>query len=234
MATQSSTSAPIMSQPVVVVGGPTGPSGGPTGPIGPTGPLGTGPTGSIGPTGPFGLAGATGATGAGAFTGPQGPTGPVGGGSPGPTGPAGPFGPTGPVGSLATLWSAKTGPLTTTSTSEVAAGMNAQLVPDHSGRVQFTLTGVTGNTTPGGGAILRMRYGTGTPPAAGATTGLGTYSGFLQRVITNNAADLVGFALTGVVTGLTLGTPYFVELTYAAITAGTAKIQDICLSAFEV
>ena len=48
--------APVMAQPVVVVGGPTGPTGpgvGSTGSTGPTG--GTGYTGNIGQTGPTGL-----------------------------------------------------------------------------------------------------------------------------------------------------------------------------------
>lgn len=106
--------APIMAQPVVVVGGPTGPAGGPTGPsgvtgatgptaqasTGPTGPFGTGPTGTTGSTGPRGQTGFTGPPGTPgptglSATGPQGVTGPSG---QGPTGAVGPTGNTGPNG----------------------------------------------------------------------------------------------------------------------------------------
>lgn len=84
--------APVLAQPVVVIGGPTGPSGGPTGGTGPTGPSGLSPTGTTGPTG------ITGPTGRGA-TGPIGPTGTTGltgpQGTPGATGPSGSPGPFG-------------------------------------------------------------------------------------------------------------------------------------------
>ena len=86
MTVQSKTPAPILAQPVVVIGGPTGPASGltgPTGPLGPTGPVlasltgNTGPRGATGNTGPIGPSG---------LTGPIGMTGPP--GSPGQTGPA--------------------------------------------------------------------------------------------------------------------------------------------------
>lgn len=97
--------APIMAQPVVVVGGPTGPAGGPTGSSGLTGPTGptaqasTGPTGPFG-TGPTGITGGTGPRGQTGFTGPPGTPGPTGlsaTGQQGATGPSG-QGPTGPTG----------------------------------------------------------------------------------------------------------------------------------------
>lgn len=123
--------APIMAQPVVLVGGPTGPSGGPTGvtgttgPTGPTAPSFTGPTGpsGAGATGPTGMTGPRGQTG---FTGPvgnqgstgaastvAGPQGPTGVGSTGPTGGqgvGGPVGPTGPLGTGPTGVTGYTGP----------------------------------------------------------------------------------------------------------------------------
>lgn len=115
MVVQVIASAPVMAQPVVVVGGATGPSGGPTGATGPTGSSFTGPTGMTGLTGPTGATGGgtTGPTGAKGATGPSGPPGNIGPtgnnavgatgpsgpqGGAGPTGPQGPFGPTGPSG----------------------------------------------------------------------------------------------------------------------------------------
>ena len=94
MPARSITTAPVMAQPVVLLGGPTGPSGGPTGP---TGPVGLTVTGLTGPTGPAGERGSTGPTGLpgvdGTMVGPTGPTGPPGDiaeqGATGPTGPQG-------------------------------------------------------------------------------------------------------------------------------------------------
>lgn len=75
MAVRSNIRAPILSQPIVVIGGPTGPPGGPTGSQGMTGPTGAHgvDASTIGPTGPTGPAGQI------AATGPTGPTGPAGG-----------------------------------------------------------------------------------------------------------------------------------------------------------
>lgn len=84
MTTQSKTPAPILAQPVVVVGGPTGPAGGATGVAGSTGPTGPVATSITGNTGPRGLTGPTGIIGAAGITGPTGFTGPP--GSPGATG----------------------------------------------------------------------------------------------------------------------------------------------------
>lgn len=97
MTVEVTTPAPIMTRPVVVVGGPTGPSGAAGGPTGATGPSGANATGSTGPTGPLGT-GPTGNTGPTGVTGPGGMTGPASVGATGPTGPGGPTGTTGPIG----------------------------------------------------------------------------------------------------------------------------------------
>jgi len=100
--------APVMAQPVVILGGPTGPSGGPTGNTGNTGPSGINATGVTGPTGAtgFGATGPTGVKGATGFTGPSGPP-----GNPGPTGlsAVGVTGPTGPLGTGPTGFTGVTG-----------------------------------------------------------------------------------------------------------------------------
>jgi hypothetical protein len=89
---------PVLTRPVVVVGGHTGPAGGPTGATGPQG-ITPGPTGVMGPTGPTGVFG-TGPTGERGETGPTGPTGVTGPLGFGPDGPPGPTGDTGPTGGL--------------------------------------------------------------------------------------------------------------------------------------
>jgi len=126
--------APVMAQPVVVVGGPTGPSGGPSGPTGNTGPSGTNATGVTGPTGMTG-AGATGPTG---FTGKLGSTGPS--GPPGNAGPTGQsaVGVTGYTGYTGNTGFGATGPTGNTGPSGGPTGPTGNTGP----------TGSTGNTGP--------------------------------------------------------------------------------------
>lgn len=163
--------APIMAQPVVVVGGPTGPSGGPTGATGPTanastgatgftgstGPTGSGPTGSTGVTGPSGTTGVTGPPGnpgptglsAVGTTGPTGPTGFTGFGATGATGNTGPNGgPTGPTGATgATGITGATGPSQTTGIEFVIDGGGSAIGAGYKGylEVPFNCT-ITENT----------------------------------------------------------------------------------------
>jgi hypothetical protein len=132
MTTQSKTPAPIMAQPVVVVGGPTGPSGGPIGPTGPTGFTGPVATSVTGNTGPRGLTGPTGSTGPGAATGPTGFTGPP--GTPGVTGPTG----------------AGTVPVTT------FAGLPASPVLGQLGFITDAVVSNFGNIVSGGGGGFRV------------------------------------------------------------------------------
>lgn len=130
------TPAPVMAQPVVVIGGPTGPSGGPTGPTGITGLTGATGASVTGPTGITG-AGATGPTGVTGARGPTGYSGPP--GSPGPTGSASSaVGPTGTEGPTGHTGAASTGPTGNTGPSAGPTGNTGNTGP----------TGTTGATGP--------------------------------------------------------------------------------------
>ena len=174
MATQSTTPAPIMAQPVVVVGGPTGPSGGPTGGMGPTGTTGyTGPSGMTGPTGIRGFTGPTGAPGVTAFTGPTGPFGPPGsvGAASSVTGPTGAVGATGPsatipAGRFVSTYNSST-TLTGIGTSQVCFGLNVSYTPSYSGRLLLIASGMVQNTTANAAQAFGF-YGSGASPASGA------------------------------------------------------------------
>lgn len=257
MATQSSTPAPIMAQPVVVVGGPTGPASGLTGPTGPQGMASlTGATGYTGPTGALGT-GPTGATGVGAFTGPRGMTGPLGDagptGSTGATGPqgtgptgftgmTGDFGPTGPTGPQGTLsgtrylYQSLATPITGIGVSAVAFGLAAPYTPSSTGRVMVWISGMVQNTVASQFTILTARYGTGSAPVPGATTGLGTSFGIPVNALdsANSATDAwVGFTLVGVLPNLTIGTAYWFDV--AAMTDGGSGggLRDVQLVLIE-
>jgi hypothetical protein len=238
MSTQSTIPAPIMAQPVVVVGGPTGPSGGPTGSVGATGPTGsaasfTGPTGRTGPPG----TGPTGPTGAGAFTGPTGRTGPPGLGVTGPTGVTGPQGMTGSQGPLGPGNFAQTNvaaPAGNIGGTNTMMGLAVYLTPTHSGNVVFSVGGVTQNTTASGGVQIQARYGTGTAPVNG-TGASGASAGAVPNVIPGSTTAQVGFSIVGVVSGLAIGTTYWFDISIMATGAGGgAYVKNVYAACVEL
>lgn len=177
--------APIMAQPVVVVGGPTGPSGGPTGPTGINGA--TGPTAAAftGPTGATGF-GATGPTGFAGGIGPTGYTGPP--GNFGPTGLTGPIGVTGPLG---------TGPTGPTGVTGVTG-------PQGTGP-----TGVAGPTGPTGGAGVTGPSGGPTGPT-GATGTAGLTGATGPSIVSG-----LEFVIDGAGATITTGLKGYVEVPFA-------------------
>lgn len=246
MPVQVDAPAPIMAQPVVVVGGPTGPSGGPTGPTGPQGAVSlTGATGNTGPTGRMGPTGAAGPTGAGAFTGPTGFTGPPGSGAPGPAGLTGPTGAAGAAGATGAggggapnyTFGYVSSPTGNVSTTEKAMGLGSscKLTPNSSGIVFVVITGMVGNSTAAGnGTVVKGRYGTGSAPINGATSGLGSQFGTPQNFVASTTAGIQGFAIQAVLGSFTLGTQVWFDLSVVAAISGGASIYDINFSVFEL
>lgn len=243
MSNTVSVPAPIMAKPVVVIGGHTGPSGGPTGPTGVAGPGVTGSTGPQGLTGHTGPTGSTGSPGAGAFTGPTGMTGPPGVGSPstvvGPTGPQGPVGATGSgaggsPNKLSTFFNSPVGNVSTTEKA-MGFGSSCNIVPNSSGAIFVLFTGMVANATAAGdGVTITGRYGTGTAPVNGATSGLGTQMGAPQNFVASTTAGRQGFSAHAILGGLTLGTAWWFDLSIVAVTAGGATIYDVNCSIFEL
>jgi hypothetical protein len=123
--------------------------------------------------------------------------------------------------------SALTTAFTTTSTTAVMAGAGLAFTPKKgSGIVKVTLAAVVSNATAGDGAKAQIAYGTGTAPSAGAAatgTAVGNASTF-----TSAAANAAGtIPLTAVITGLTPGTTYWIDLQVAAVTGGTASFSSV-------
>jgi hypothetical protein len=233
MVTQSGIPAPIMSRPVVVVGGPTGPSNGPTGSTGPVGSTGgTGPTGALGLLGGTGPTGSTGPQGVGAFTGPTGMTGPPGVGMPSTI--PGPTGPDGPAGTLQIATNAVVGPTGNVSTTDVHMGMGTifSLTPVNSGRAVIILSGMVLNSSAvGSGVNVTGRYGTGTAPANGVAAS-GTMIGVTQHFVASTTAGQQGFCIHGSA-NLVVGTSYWFDLTIQAVTSGGATVKDVQFSCLE-
>jgi len=108
------------------------------------------------------------------------------------------------------------------------------ITPSVTGRLIIFLCGTVFNATAiGDGASIGIRYGTGNGPANGAAlTGTAVSTNFPKYVAATTAAK-APFGIFGFATGLTLGTAYYIDATLAAITAGTATIQDLTLCAVE-
>jgi pectin methylesterase-like acyl-CoA thioesterase len=241
--------------------GPTGPQGfqgnqgfqGPKGDQGfqgPTGPQGF--QGNQGFQGPQGFQGRQGPTGPQGFQGFQGPTGPQGfqgnQGFQGPTGPQGFQGTQGfqgnqgfqgPTGSVVntTGYFLPVDPNTTTSTAGVMMGLGSTVsfTPTRTGKIMIILSGDGDNATNSRGANVQMRYGTGVAPANGAAL-TGTTVGTLIRMFNRDAAEIFPFTLNGIVSGLSVGTAIWVDISLASVGSGThtARVRDIMVSIIEI
>ena len=185
-----------------------------------TAPVNTGPTGSTGATGPTGSTGATGST--------------------GPIGPTGSTGATGPTGSIANTTSQKTpvDPNTTTSLTGVMMGLSASITPVVSGKILIIISGDMDNNTDNSGAQVQIVTGTGSVPTNGVSITGSTQGGLVKMQLTRTGNDTivtrVPFSLNAIQTGLTLNTPYWIDLSLAAIIGGTARVRDVSISVVEL
>jgi hypothetical protein len=227
MTIQSKTPAPILAQPVVVIGGPTGPSGGPTGVTGPTGYTGPVATSVPGNTGPRGLTGPTGATGAASTqTGPTGMTGPVGGGIQGPTGP---YGAVGAGSFVSTYSSGNNGPYG--SEVMVGFGANTRYTPTKSGNVLVMFAGQARNATVGATTVVSGRYGTGAYPSAGASP-IGSMISNSQYCVSGTTTDSGGFTIMRLLT-LPLNTEHWFDLSVLSSPGATAYLSNVQMLVIE-
>ena len=122
---------------------------------------------------------------------------------------------------------------TTSTAADVQMGLAVAFTPTRSGKVYVTLSGSLSNNTATDGGRVQLGYGTGTAPVNGAAA-TGTACG--PRVIgspsgTNN--QQFTFAVSCMITGLTVGTAYWLDARVAAITGGTAAIGNLGVAGFE-
>lgn len=116
-------------------------------------------------------------------------------------------------------------PSGTTSSTPVMMGLGSSwtLTPSFSGRVRITVTGFLTNSTTGV-ANVDASYGTGTAPTNGtAATGTACNVGVNQQ----GSGSESPFTLLCEVTGLTLSTPYWFDLTLLAAGTGTSTVKPV-------
>lgn len=133
----------------------------------------------------------------------------------------------------ATTLSTPQNPTGTTSTAGVMMGLNVAITPQVTGNIHVTVCGSIANNTTGDGETVRIRMGTGTAPTNGAAL-TGTAYGSLQADTAVTSSLKHPFSVTALVTGLTVGTAYWIDIEVAAVTGGTATATSVAVSAFEL
>lgn len=125
-------------------------------------------------------------------------------------------------------------PSTTTSTTGVMMGLNQLITPLITGKIAITISGDIDNDTAGDGSKVQIRYGTGTAPTNGAAL-TGTVTGGLVNYL-NPAGDIirVPFSLNSIITGLTVDTQYWIDVSLASVTGGTSRIRNLSVSIIEI
>jgi hypothetical protein len=110
-------------------------------------------------------------------------------------------------------------------------GIDGSITPATSGKVLLIISGEINNFGGNGAATTQISYGTGTPPANGdPATGIAT--GNSIQVISENAD--VPFTTNVVLTGLTIGTTYWIDLQLEANNGEQAVVAAISISAMEM
>jgi hypothetical protein len=113
-------------------------------------------------------------------------------------------------------------------------GAACTITPKFSTRLNVNFNGSISNTVAADGASSTIRFGVGTPPVNGAAL-TGTVVG--SAVVANpmqSAGGLMPFSIEAIVTGLTPGIPVWLDLSLAAVTGGTASLQNLSCDAFEM
>lgn len=125
-------------------------------------------------------------------------------------------------------------PTGTTSLTGVMMGLAGSITPTMTGRIRVVVCGTIFNANAiGDGANVQIRTGTGSAPANGDAL-TGTTAGGLSKYIAPTTACKVPFAVSAIVSGLTLNVARWIDVGLAATTAGTATITDLSVSAHEV
>jgi hypothetical protein len=125
-------------------------------------------------------------------------------------------------------------PSGTASTIGVMMGLAGGIIPAVRTKALVIISGTIFNPTAiADGGKTQIRYGTGAAPANGDAL-TGTTAGGLVQYVAATTAEKTPFSVNAVLSGLTPGTPYWLDLSLAAIVGGTASISDVSISSVEV
>jgi hypothetical protein len=120
-------------------------------------------------------------------------------------------------------------PSGTTSTTGVMMGLAGAVTPKLAGTVRISACGDVTNSASGDGASTTLYYGTGTAPANGAAL-TGTAVGSAHKFVSAAATEKVPFCNSWTVSGLAVGTAYWIDLDVAAITPAAPRPSPMSMS----
>ena len=132
----------------------------------------------------------------------------------------------------ASYQSATMNPIGTTSTTGVMMGLKTSITPSLDGRVMVMVTGSIKNNTGSRGARVQIRYGTGTAPNNG-TALTGTTIGAPVEMLNANNTPTYPLTVSALIMGMETGVTYWIDVSLAAITGGTATLGPVGLIASE-
>ena len=112
-------------------------------------------------------------------------------------------------------------------------GLAGSFTPNAGGNALLLVTGDMVCSVIGDGATLQIAYGTGAAPANNAAL-TGTLAAKALNFITSTVAGRQPFNLMAYVTGLVVGTPYWVDLAVQNLTGGSTTIANVNVVAIEV
>jgi hypothetical protein len=124
-------------------------------------------------------------------------------------------------------------PTGTTNLTGLMMGLAGSMTPQNTGKILYIVSGEIANDTSTDGAKVQLRYGTGSAPANAAAL-TGTTAGNIPSFTAAANNQMAPFSVQAVISGLTLGTAYWLDVSLAAITGGTATIKNISLTAVEI
>lgn len=122
-------------------------------------------------------------------------------------------------------------PTGTTNTTAKMMGLGGAITPNGSGNIFASLCGTLASSVNTDGGTVSLYYGSGTAPINGATLTGTQIGGFCSD---NSITNATPFNVSGIAHGLVAGTTYWIDAALAAVTGGTASVQNVQLSAFEV
>ena len=111
-------------------------------------------------------------------------------------------------------------------------GGPCNFTPAYSGRLKVEFFGDVTNNTGGNITNLNIRYGTGIPPSFNAVATGTVAIGNSPAVGHPTANSLSMFALSAVITGLTPGTQYWLDMV-GSTNANTSTISNVSCNAME-
>jgi hypothetical protein len=112
-------------------------------------------------------------------------------------------------------------------------GLGITYTPQSSGTIIVVLTGGAWNDTGGDGFKITGQYGSGGPPANGATLTGAQFGAVSPAFGPLGANVIVPFTITGVIAGLNPGTTYWIDLALMPINGGTANVHKVSASVWE-